>query len=91
MDKDKIGYYILALPADTLASMCVQHLMRHLFQEFISDIHKQAEMVDTKTKKYEVNMANEIKIPAITLFSELGGNFDKELKHKMTTNKSKKK
>ena len=51
MDKDKIGYYILALPADTLASMCVQHLMRHLFQEFITDIHKEAEMKDTKTKK----------------------------------------
>lgn len=65
--------------------------MRHLFQEFITDIHKQADMVDTKTKKYEVNMANEIKIPAITLFQDLGINFDKELKHRMTSSKSKKK
>lgn len=42
--------------------------MRHLFKEFLNDIHKQAEMQDTKTAKYSVNMANEIKIPAISLF-----------------------
>jgi|LauGreDrversion4_2_1035121.scaffolds.fasta_scaffold13696_2 hypothetical protein len=33
----------MALPADQIATLCILHLMRHLFTEFVNDIHKEAE------------------------------------------------
>lgn len=43
IDSKKIGYYLMALPADQIATLCILHLMRHLFTEFVNDIHKEAE------------------------------------------------
>ena len=38
-----IGFYILALPADEIASLCVIHMMRRLLTHFIDDTRKDAE------------------------------------------------
>ncbi len=43
MDSNKIGFYLMSLPSEQIATLCVLHLMRHLFKEFVSDIHKEAE------------------------------------------------
>ena len=43
LDTKKIGFYILAMPSDELASMCVIHIMRHLLGEFLHNTNKDAE------------------------------------------------
>lgn len=43
MDPTKIGYYLMSLPSEQIATLCVLHLMRHLFKEFVDDIHKEAD------------------------------------------------
>jgi DNA polymerase III delta prime subunit len=43
LDHNKIGYYLMSMPSETIATLCVLHLMRHLFKEFVSDIHKEAD------------------------------------------------
>jgi hypothetical protein len=43
LDNTKYGYYIMAMPSEQIATICVLHLMRHLFKEFVSDIHQHAE------------------------------------------------
>jgi len=37
--KDKIGYYLMALPSETIATLCVSHLVKKLFQEFVDDMN----------------------------------------------------
>ena len=36
--KSKIGYYLIQMTSDKIASICVMHLMKHLFRQFILDI-----------------------------------------------------
>ncbi len=43
MDPTKIGYYIMSMPSDQIATLCVLHLVRHLFKEFVEDLHKDSE------------------------------------------------
>lgn len=33
----------MSLPSEQIATLCVLHLMRHLFKEFVDDIHKEAD------------------------------------------------
>lgn len=79
----------MALPADQIATLCILYLMRHLFTEFVNDIHKEAE--NKATQHTQVNITQEVKIPAIELFDQLGRLFDKELKTRLTKVKSSKK
>lgn len=79
----------MALPADQIATLCILYLMRHLFTEFVNDIHKEAE--NKATQHTQVNITQEVKIPAIELFDQLGRLFDKELKTRLTKVKTSKK
>lgn len=83
-DKNSIGYYLMAMPSEQISSLCVLHVMRHLFSEFVNDIHKEAEK--TSAERDEVQ-SPDVKILAVSLFSELGKLFDKELKQKITKGK----
>ena len=37
LDKNKIGFYILSLPSDQLATLCVVHVMRNIMGMFVRD------------------------------------------------------
>ena len=78
--KNPIGYYLIQLQSDKIATVCVLHLMKHLFQSFILDSRKQAEMnVDLEETEVDIT-SKDVKITAISLFDELGNLFQKELK-----------
>lgn len=77
----------MSLPSEQIATLCVLHLMRHLFREFVDDIHKEADKKYSQEKDMNVDLAQDVKIPAVTLFDQLGSLFDKELKQRITNNK----
>ena len=70
----------MSLPSEQIATLCVLHLMRHLFREFVNDIHKEADKKHSQERDMNVDIAQDVKIPAVTLFDQLGSLFDKELK-----------
>ena len=61
--KSKIGYYLIQMPSEKIASLCVLHLMKHLFNQFIHDIRN----LDDENLVHETNTVNthEVRIPAI--------------------------
>lgn len=77
------------MPSDKIASICVLHLMKHLFRQFIHDIRNYEE--DENLKVNDDSSANsntqEVKIPAVQLFDELGKLFDRELRQSIINNK----
>lgn len=79
--KSKIGYYLIQMPSDKIASLCVLHLMKHLFRQFIHDIrnYEDDENLATETS----TNPQEVKIPAVQLFDELGKLFDRELRQSL--------
>lgn len=88
MDANKVGFYLISMPADKIATVCVMHLMKILLSEFTCDTEKQAD-ISAQLADLDVNFTSkEIKIPAISLFSDLGQFFNAELKQKMTERKS---
>ena len=83
LDQTKLGFYILALPSDELASLCVIHMMRHLLSTFLHNTNKDAERF-SQTAEFEVDLNSiDVKIQALTLFQEIGKLVDKQLKQKM--------
>jgi len=74
------------MPSEKIASMCVLHLMKHLFRQFIHDIRQYEEDENLRAND-ESGAANpqEVKIPAVQLFDELGKLFDKELRQSIMT------
>jgi len=71
------------MPSDKIAAVCVMHLMKLLFTQFVKD-HKfydeqltSNNMSDVKEMEF---LAQEMKIPAVQLFLDLGKHFDAELK-----------
>jgi hypothetical protein len=77
--KSKIGYYLIQMPSEKIASICVLHLMKHLFRQFIHDIRNYEEDDHLRDGEASSNYT-EVKIPAIQLFDELGKLFDRELR-----------
>lgn len=79
------------MPSDKIASICVLHLMKHLFRQFIHDIRNYEEDENLKTTD-DSNSGNsnsqEVKIPAIQLFDELGKLFDRELRQSVCNSKA---
>ena len=77
--KSKIGHYLIQMPCDKIAAICVMHLMKHLLSQFSKDNSHFNE--DFSLLKNDENIEkSEFKIQAITLFQELGKLFDQELK-----------
>ena len=68
------------MPSEKIASMCVLHLMKHLFRQFIHDIRQYEEDENLRTDDSTPANSQEVKIPAVQLFDELGKLFDKELR-----------
>lgn len=64
------------MPSDKVASLCVLHLMKHLFRQFIHDIRQ----YEDENLREESSNPQEVKIPAIQLFDELGKLYDRELR-----------
>ncbi len=60
--------------------------MKHLFRQFISGIRNYEDYDHLITDTGSENV-NEVKIPAIQLFDELGHLFDKELKNSLINQK----
>ena len=80
--KNKASFYLIQMPSDKIASICVMHLMKTLFRQFIRDLGDTSDpLADTSINKEAV------KTPAITLFSDLGDLFAKELKNHILNNK----
>ena len=78
------------MPSDKIASICVLHLMKHLFRQFIHDI-RQYDDENLKVTGNEGSAAengHEVKIPAIQLFDELGKLFDRELRQTVFNQKN---
>lgn len=67
------------MPSEKIASICVIQLMKTLFRNFITDLRhiqkEDAQIFDETSIKQDV-----IKIPAITMFEQIGEIFNKELK-----------
>jgi hypothetical protein len=91
--RSKLGYHLVQMPSDKIAALCVVHLMKHLFAKFSSDINSYdiQYLLDKHdpAKDGEVP-GEEIKIPAVKLFQELGKLFDAELKEGMAQKSNKK-
>ncbi len=66
-------------------------MMKHLFRQFVKDIRKQADESAQIVDKEVDLTSQEVKIPAIQLFDELGKLFDKELKHMVSNSQRQKK
>lgn len=68
------------MPADKIAALCVMHLMKHLFSQFILDSKASGSAAEAslmgKQQADESLKTREIKIPAAQLFRELGRLFD---------------
>jgi hypothetical protein len=76
------------MPSEKIATICVLHLMKHLFGQFIKDIRNiddDENLMDKEGLNGEPRQ--EVKITAIQLFDELGSLFDKELKQTMLSAK----
>jgi len=63
------------------------HLMKHLLTQFVNNMREfEDESSLGVTEKKEMEFAErDLKIPAITLFLELGQLFDKEMKHSLSS------
>jgi len=35
--RNKLGYYLIQMPSDKISALCVMHLMKHLFLQFVKD------------------------------------------------------
>lgn len=80
MDQKKIGFYIMAMPSDELASLCVIHIMRHLLGEFLNNTNKDAER-SSQVRQFDADLSTiDIKILAVGLFNQLGNLVDRQLK-----------
>lgn len=75
------------MPSDKIASICVLHLMKHLFRQFIHDIRQYEEDENLKATDEQNNNPQEVKIPAVQLFDELGKLFDRELRETVFNSK----
>jgi hypothetical protein len=45
LDQNKIGFYIMSMPSEQIATICVVHVMRHLMNEFMNSTSKEADKV----------------------------------------------
>lgn len=90
LDKNKIGFYIMSLPSEQIASICVIYMMRYLMQEFVNNTSKEADTIAQLRNEHDFQQS-EVKMPAINLFIELGRLFDQQLKKRMTEQKAIKK
>jgi hypothetical protein len=83
-EKGKPSFFLLQMPSDKIASICVMHLMKTLFRQFINDL---SDSQNGDPGIFDLNsdgVKDSVKVPAITLFSDLGDLFSKELKHHIT-------
>jgi hypothetical protein len=72
------------MPSEQMAQICTMHLMKVLLNNFTQNTNKDADM-NAQLSDVNVNFTSqEIKIPAIHLFSELGAHINSELKSRIT-------
>jgi len=78
---------LIQMPSEKISALCVMHLMKHLLTQFVNNMREfEDESSLGVTEKKEMEFAErDLKIPAITLFLELGQLFDKEMKHSLSS------
>lgn len=78
---------MIQMPSEKISALCVMHLMKHLLTQFVNNMREfEDESSLGVTEKKEMEFAErDLKIPAITLFLELGQLFDKEMKHSLSS------
>ena len=45
LDQNKIGFYIMSMPSEHIASICVIYMMRYLMQEFVNNTSSEADRI----------------------------------------------
>jgi hypothetical protein len=83
--RNELGFYLIQLPSDKIAALCVMHLMKRLFSEFAleSKSHDSEHgLVSADGKEADV-AGKELKVTALELFRDIGDLFERELKHSM--------
>ena len=78
-----MGFYLIQLPSDKIAALCVMHLMKRLFAEFAQESRahdSEHGLVSAEAKETDV-AGKELKVTAMELFRDIGDLFDKELRH----------
>ena len=66
-----MGYYLIQMPSDKIAAVCVMHLMKHLLGQFVRDVNNFDEdfsLMKTKKKEEEFLVNQDSKIPSLQLF-----------------------
>ena len=69
--KNKLGYHLIQLPSDKIAAVCVIHMMKHLFSQFVKDTRNFEDdfaVLKTEKKETEFLMEQDSKIPSLQLF-----------------------
>lgn len=80
--KDRLSFLLIQMPSDKMAALCIMHLMKHLFAQFLEEYKYDPEELAlvTKDEKDLLLRRQSIKIPSVQLFQQLGQLFDKELR-----------
>jgi hypothetical protein len=66
--KSRLGYYLVQMPSDKISALCVMHLMKHLFSQFVKDVKHFDEdfsLMKTEKKEAEFLTESESKIPSL--------------------------
>jgi hypothetical protein len=74
------------MPSDKIAAVCVIHMMKHLFSQFVKDTRnfdQDFSVLKSEKKETEFLMEQDSKIPSLQLFQELGKLYDQELKQSL--------
>ena len=69
--KNKLGYYLIQMPSDKIAAVCVIHMMKHLFSQFVKDVKTfddEFSLLKTDKKQTEFLLEQDSKIPSLQLF-----------------------
>jgi len=54
--KSKVGFYLIQMPSEKIATLCVLHLVKHLFSQFIRDIRNEDENLKMSSRAHEEEM-----------------------------------
>jgi DNA-directed RNA polymerase len=88
--KRKVDFFLIQMPSDKISALCVMHMMKLLFSQFLS-VHKQFDDLASESQEERKLMDSDtLKIPSLQLFLELGRLFDHELKKQLQTQTAKK-
>lgn len=63
-----MGYYLIQMPSDKVAAVCVIHMMKHLFGQFVKDVRtfeEEYSLFKTEKKAEDKLLEQDSKIPSL--------------------------